>query len=565
MALVYPVKAEFRPDTLYKEKDLPEVVVSVNRVDQSRDELPQQVLSLRSSFIYRENLPTIADALQASGQVFVQKSQLGGGSPVLRGFEASRILLVVDDVRMNNLIYRAGHLQNVITLDPFYLERVETVFGPSSTIYGSDALGGVIHMRTRQPSFISVDSMQVKGAGLFRYSTAAHEKTSAFRVEFSRRNWASLTAIGVSSFDDLRMGKKAGSADTVWGLRPFFVERFGGNDSLVRNDDPYRQVSSGYSQIDVLQRFRIRSGKNSVHGFNLQFSNSTDVPRYDRLTDPSSTGLKFAEWYYGPQKRFLLGYTFDRSLNGGFFQSMKSILSYQSVEESRYSRSFGSDKKTGRIERVKVIGFTFFFDRENEVHEVRAGIDGQLSGVRSTASVENIINGVHSPASTRYPDGGNVMGNYAAFISHSWKISYKLDLSDGLRLTYTQLHSSFEDTTFYPFPFTQVRQDNLALCGNIGFTFRPSDSWKFSLLGSSGFRSPNVDDLAKIFDSAPSTVILPNPELGPERIWSLEAGFDFHYSGLTWETNVFHSLFDQAIVLLPGMYDGKDSILYDGV
>ena len=77
--------------------------------------------------------------------VKVQKTQFGGGSPVLRGMEANRILLVVDGVRMNNAIYRKGHLQNSITVSPSMLDKTEVLFGPSSVIYGSDALGGVIH------------------------------------------------------------------------------------------------------------------------------------------------------------------------------------------------------------------------------------------------------------------------------------------------------------------------------------------------------------------------------------------------------------------------------------
>ncbi|MFM9028560.1 MAG: TonB-dependent receptor, partial [Bacteroidota bacterium] len=292
-------------DTTSMDRDLPEVVISVNRVEQKRDELPQQVLSIRSGFIERENPATVADALHVTGQIFVQESQQGGGSPVLRGFEASRVLLVVDDVRLNNLIYRAGHLQNIITLDPFYLERVETVFGPSSTIYGSDALGGVIHMRSLQPIFSPDEKTHMKGSGLLRFTTATAERTAATRIEFSSGRWASVTSLGLNSFGDVRMGKQEGSADTVWGLRNYYVETFDGMDSLVKSSDPYLQKRSGYDQLDIMQRFRYKAGSRDVIGFNFQFSTSTEIPRYDRLTEPTSSGLKFAEWEYGPQKRLL--------------------------------------------------------------------------------------------------------------------------------------------------------------------------------------------------------------------------------------------------------------------
>ena len=95
----------------------------------------------------------LSDLLENSGVVFVQQSQFGGSSPGLRGFEANRVLLVVDGIRLNNAVYRSGHLQNVITIDPEMLDKVEVLFGPGSVMYGSDALGGVMSFVTPSPKF----------------------------------------------------------------------------------------------------------------------------------------------------------------------------------------------------------------------------------------------------------------------------------------------------------------------------------------------------------------------------------------------------------------------------
>src|SRR6185503_17573828 len=115
--------------------------------------------------------PTSGDVLANTGNVFVQKSQLGGGSPSMRGFEASRVLIVVDGVRMNNAIYRAGHLQDVMTLDAQMLDRTELVFGPASTMYGSDALGGVMHFYTKNAQFSTDDKMLLKMNAMVRNAT----------------------------------------------------------------------------------------------------------------------------------------------------------------------------------------------------------------------------------------------------------------------------------------------------------------------------------------------------------------------------------------------------------
>ena len=139
-------------DTL-TEKTLEGVVVSANKWEQKLNEVPNKIVKINKNDILRNNPQTSADLLGQSGNVFIQKSQLGGGSPMIRGFATNRVLLVADGVRMNNAIYRSGNLQNVISIDPLSTETAEVIFGPGTVIYGSDAIGGVMDFHTLQPRF----------------------------------------------------------------------------------------------------------------------------------------------------------------------------------------------------------------------------------------------------------------------------------------------------------------------------------------------------------------------------------------------------------------------------
>lgn len=139
------LQAQEKKDSVASSQTLDEVLFSANKFAEKKKNIAQKIEIVSSSFMQQVNAQNAGDLLTQTGQVFVQKSQQGGSSPVLRGFEASRVLLVVDGIRMNNAIYRAGHLQNVITIDQNALERVELLYGPSSTLYGSDALGGTMH------------------------------------------------------------------------------------------------------------------------------------------------------------------------------------------------------------------------------------------------------------------------------------------------------------------------------------------------------------------------------------------------------------------------------------
>ncbi|MEO7393755.1 MAG: TonB-dependent receptor plug domain-containing protein, partial [Chitinophagaceae bacterium] len=177
-ALLYLSATSYSQQDTTEEKNLDEAVVYSNKFVEKKKNLAQKIDIISAKTIAKYNAQNTGDLLMNSGNVFVQKSQQGGSSPVLRGFEASRVLLIVDGVRLNNAIYRAGHLQNAITVDQNMLERIEVLYGPASTIYGSDALGGVIHFRTKSPILASGNNkIATNGNGFIRYSSANHEKT----------------------------------------------------------------------------------------------------------------------------------------------------------------------------------------------------------------------------------------------------------------------------------------------------------------------------------------------------------------------------------------------------
>ena len=281
-------------DTSYFE----EVVVSATRDGEKRKNIGQQILKLDKAFIENSQSQSMADVLSNSGEVFVQKSQQGGGSPVIRGFEASRILLAVDGVRMNNLIYRGGHLQNIITVDPYCLERAEVLYGPASVMFGSDALGGVVHMMTKRPEFAIDGVRNVSGSFFTRYSNVNNESTSGITINIGGSKIASLTSFTYSTFGDLRSGTTQNPfAGFMYGERNYYIDRINGKDSVVKNADRFMQVSSGYRQYNLLQKLSLKSGLYTTHTLNLQFNNTSDVPRYDRLTDISEGALKYADWY----------------------------------------------------------------------------------------------------------------------------------------------------------------------------------------------------------------------------------------------------------------------------
>ena len=231
-----------------------ETVVSANKSLEKRKDVAQKIQVIRSSEIQFQQQTSMADVLANSGNVFVQKSQLGGGSPIIRGFETNKVLLVVDGIRMNNAIYRGGHLQNVLTLDQANLDRTEVLFGPGSVIYGSDAIGGVMSFQTKKPQLSTTDELLVRSGAYLRGFSAGAGFAANAQVNVGSKRLASFTSISYSNFGDLRQGKNRSEAMGNLGFRPWYVSSINGMDSMVVNNDSTLQVRSGYTQYDVLQK-----------------------------------------------------------------------------------------------------------------------------------------------------------------------------------------------------------------------------------------------------------------------------------------------------------------------
>lgn len=542
-----------------------ETVVSANRTAEKRKDVTQKIQVIRSGDIQFQQQTSMADVLQNSGSVFVQKSQLGGGSPIIRGFETNKVLIVIDGIRMNNAIYRGGHLQNVITLDQANTDRVELVFGPGSVMYGSDAIGGVMAFQTKSPTLSSSEDLLVKAGAYTRYFSAASGYAANAQVNVATKRFGSLTSFSYANYSDLRQGSKRNDAIGNLGVRNWYVERINGVDSMMVNLDSKLQVGSGYTQYDVLQKFTFVQKQGVTHQLNFQLSNSGNIDRYDRLTLLSGSKPKFAEWYYGPQFRLLTAYTLELANATKFYDRARIVLAYQGIEESRMDRRFQNNARNHRIENLTIYTFNLDFMKRQGKHELRYGLDAYINQVNSVAFAQNILTGDQAPLDTRYPDGGSSMNGAALYASHTYEISDKLILNDGIRISQVNLSAKFNDQTFFPFPFNSIQQNHTALNGNMGLIYMPTKKWRFILNGSTAFRAPNVDDLTKVFESVPGNVVVPNPDLKSEYAYNGEFGLNYSLNNrLSIGGNFYTTFLRNALTVQNSTFVGADSIMYDG-
>lgn len=540
---------------------LEEFVVSVNRWEQKMERVPDQITVITPRDVAFNNPGTAADILQQSGEVYMQKSQLGGGSPMIRGFAANRVLIVVDGVRMNNAIFRAGNLQNVISVDANVIERAEVVHGPGAMTYGSDAIGGVMDFHLMRPRFSPDSSLLFRGGAMARYGSAANEFGGNFHFGAGGRKLAFVGNASFTRFGNLRTGSN-GPADYQ---RPWYVETINGVDSMVMNSDPNLQVGSAYDNVNLFGKLAYKPTDALELGFNVYYSTTTDVPRYDRLIEIRPNGTpRSAEWYYGPQEWSMTSFSARHYAAKGPWSTARLTLAYQEYAESRNDRNFRSAGKRTQTESVS--GFWMNLDMNKAIgarSQLLYGAEYVTNDVGSTGVTVDRNTAASTIISSRYPDGSS-WSTASAYLGAMHDINERITLTAGTRFNWSALACTF-DTTLFPYPAISTELSNSALTGNLGMAYRPGTGWKLSLDLSTGFRAPNIDDIGKVFDSEPGAVIVPNPGLEPEYAYSAELGLEKTIKEkVRLRAGAYYVLLDDALVRRPFTLNGRDSILYDG-
>ena len=551
---------------LYDNELLDEVVISASKFSQKFREVPKKVTQINRSMIEFTNPMTSADLLERGGYVYIQKSQLGGGSPMIRGLSTNRLVLSVDGVRLNNAIFRSGNIHNVISISPMNIENTEVIMGSASVLYGSDAIGGVMNFYTKKAKLSNDSNPNIQININSRYSSASNEKMYHIDFNYGLEKIAFLSSFSKSDFDDLTMGIH-GPSDY---LRPNYVtQNSAGDDVLVTNSKPRVQRNTGYSQTNFMQKILYEPNEDLSIDIGIHFSKTGNIPRYDRLIRTNENdGLYYSEWYYGPQEWLLINsqLTFIPK-ETKFYDELKFGSSFQRFSESRNSRIFSDSFLKSRKEELDIFSLNLdFFKKISENSNITYGLEMIENKVGSFAKSINISDLSETPISTRYPDNSS-LNSLGLYVNYKTKIIEDVFFQSGVRYSSTVLKSDLsQNNSYYDFMYENTTLENGAFVGGIGLSWVRNiyNNWKFNI--NTAFRSPNIDDLAKVFDSEPGSVVVPNPDLKPERSFGLEFGGYFRTKNnieldfSSYVTYLYNSFIRDDFTLS----NGVSEIIYDG-
>ena len=565
------ISSTYQHVTMSKGINLDEVMI-IGRTDQLASEMIHRVETISQEEIQKVQSATSADALGQNADIFIQKSQAGGGSPVIRGFEANKVLLVLDGVRMNNAIYRSGHLQNAITVDNSMLQGIEVIYGPGSLMYGSDALGGVVHFRSKDPvrSFDKDGDLRILANAGISYASANTRKGAHVDLNVGGVRWGSLTSVTYNDFGDLRSGTNRPEAYPNFGKREWYVKTIKGEDVQINNSDPDLQIGTGYQQYDITQKLVYDVNDQLDLMANFQYSTSSDVPRYDALLELRDGQPRYAEWNYGPQQRLLSTLQARWKSPNLFFDKAKAIVAYQNISEDRINRRFRTVDRRHQEETVDVYTLTLDMNKyldKYEMIELNYGLEYNHNDVNSFAFEENIqTSEVTTEVFTRYPSGASSTDALGAYVYSSYKNDIGTKLFGGLRYTSNSISVRYDRADAFVWPdefYDGLTTDNQALTWSVGARQDILKKWTVQMLFGSAFRSPNVDDLAKIRINA-NEVSVPNLDLSPEKSINAELSISRKLGVANVGVTGFYTMLSDVIVRTDFTMPDGTEFLEDG-
>ncbi|WP_276503179.1 TonB-dependent receptor plug domain-containing protein [Terrimonas pollutisoli] len=485
--IVSAQQADEKKDTAIRSLD--EVVVTAQRHQQQSLLVPYSVSTMSQQSIAEKNSRTTPEALMGTNGVFVQKTNHGGGSLFVRGVTGNQTLILVDGIRLNNSTFRYGPNQYLNTIDPFTIKRIEVAKGTGSVQYGTDAIGGVVHVLTIDPQFATGKSA-LHGRVIGKYITDDMEKTIRGEAMYSGKKFALITGIVKKNFGDLRGGDTTG-----------------------------RQSPSGYDEWSLDMKAKILLKKNIQLTLANQFLQQKNVPVYHKIVLEN-----FAVNEMDPQQRLLSYARMNMQGKSSFFKETEITFSYQQSIEGRNSRKNGSSSLRKERDEINTIGFTAdVFSEFTKVWTANSGVELYYDNVGSTRQDINTQTGISASKRGLYPDDSRY-GNYSLYSLHHVGFG-KWIVDAGLRFNTFDIRVS--DTTL-----GNVKISPSAWVGNAALMYQLTKNQTVYAAFSSGYRAPNVDDMGTL-GIVDFRYELPTSDLKPERSQHTELGYKFQAKRLS--------------------------------
>jgi len=459
-----------------------EIQVTATRRPVSADSVSAALTIIDAEKIAAAKLAT--DSLLGEPGVFLQQTTPGQGAAIIRGLKGSEVLHLVDGMRLNNAIFRNAPTQYLGLVAPGTLDRIEIVRGAPASLYGSDAVGGVVQALSRFPAF---DAPGTRRNVYFGFDTADLTRLARASVEAGDGTKAMLL-----SGQYLKTGNR----------------QIGGGARIA---------PSGYTAKGGRAAFTFTPDDDERWLLDLQFASQPMTPRVDELVagfgqaEPSSS-----EFFFAPNERTFVHGGYEKQ-SGAWNLDWDVDLAWQRIDDDRISRGFQSNERQREQNRSDLFGLTINASSAIENGSWLVGAEIYHDDVASARTEEDLLNGGSAQLTPRFPDG-STMDQLAVYGNVLRSIGHRHTLSGGLRVSAVKV-----DLPASP-AIAQTSVEQRDVSADVGWVFDATEHTSLRANMGYGFRAPNVFDLGTLGERPGNRFNIPNANLKSERITQLDVG-----------------------------------------
>ena len=452
------------------------------------------ISSITNHQIIEKGARTTPEALMGVSGVFIQKTNHGGGSAFIRGLTGNQTLIVLDGIRLNNAIYRYGPNQYLNTIDMFTVDKIDVLKGIGSVEYGSDAMGGVIHVKTKENTSQELNKISLNNTSKFISSDM--EKTNRTAIQYATNKWDFIGGISLKKYGDLVGGGNIG-----------------------------KQTPTKYNEINYNLKTRIKINTQSELIYSSQNTIQKNVPIYHKI---ALENFKTNQIDY--QIRYLNYLKYKYISNKRWISEIIINASTQRTIEQRSNQKNNSSIFRNEADTVKNIGLTAeIVSKPNKNWTMNTGFDYYKDEIFSEAIETSSDINTQVIKRGLYPNG-SIYKNSSLFNIHNLNFN-KLNIVAGLR--YNFLHIQMNELTL-----GNIAINPAALVSNYGFNYQLNQHG--FLFGSitTGYRAPNIDDLGSL-GIVDFRYEIPSYDLRPEKSLNTEIGYKYRSNKIDFSIAAF--------------------------
>ncbi len=478
------------PDSAYQLED---VIVTATKTPSRQLLIPYSVNKLTSQQLVDYQFRTAPEALAGSTGIFIQKTNHGGGSPFVRGLTGNQNLLMIDGIRLNNSTYRYGPNQYFNTVDIYNIGSIEVVRGTGSVQYGSDAMGGVIQVFTKEPAFADQPGW---GGTIYGKGVAAGiEYSGRAEVGYRSKKLAVLAGYTARSYGDLPGGDSTGV-----------------------------QQPSGYNEQSMDLKVKWKISNTLLLSFAHQQTIQHDVPLYHRVRLEN-----FNYYLFEPQQRKLTYLRLEQTGSSAVFNKLTVIVSAQQNREVRKYLKNGAANQFKESDRIATVGLTADIASVlTKNWTVNSGIELYHDKVNSSKEQISVATGTNISQRGLYPDN-STSSNFSVYSMHHVVLN-RFQVEAGLR--YNQYAIRINDTVSTAFKLGTILVRPSSFVSNFSLLYKINPSQSIYGSFSTGYRAPNIDDMGTL-GLVDFRYEIPAYDLKPEMSYNTEIGY--RYSADKWK------------------------------